>query len=101
MPVIYRVKNPQEEGDIVKTLLKSDVLNGTEKKEKMHLRSNSLNAALQAFHLSASTQLSILLPIYYSTMFYKVTARSIPARGCAPISTSSFFVLKILQLFHA
>lgn len=38
MPVIYRVKKPQEEGDTVKTLLKSDVFNGKET-EKMHLRS--------------------------------------------------------------
>lgn len=77
MPVIYSVKNPQEEGDIVKTLLKSDVFNEIKRNKKIYiwdlfpLQSLSPNAALQAFHLSASTQLSIPLPTY-KTLFLHV-----------------------------
>lgn len=37
MPAVYSVKTPQEEGDIVKIPLDSDVFNGKKEKEKLHL----------------------------------------------------------------
>lgn len=103
MPVIYSVKNPQEKGDIVKTLLKSDVFNGIKRNKKYtseifsHYNHFPL---MQPFKPSSCQHLHNCLFLFqhikhYSSMFYKVTARSIPARGCAPISTSSFFVSKI------